>query len=56
MQKGGKIKIFVKSRVAQESADVRYQAFAPFTVPVWVEDDDCGSWVFCRGIRISIAR
>jgi hypothetical protein len=26
------------------SADARYQALAPFTVAVWVEDNDCGSW------------
>jgi hypothetical protein len=32
-----------------ESADARYQAFAPFAVPVWVEDDDCGSWGFLPG-------
>jgi hypothetical protein len=32
-----------------ESADVRYQALASFTIPVWVEDNDCGSWGFFPG-------
>jgi hypothetical protein len=32
-----------------ESADARYQALAPFTVAVWVEDNDCGSWGFLPG-------
>lgn len=31
------------------SADVRYQELAPFIVPVWVEDNDCGSWGFLPG-------
>ncbi len=31
------------------SADARYQALAPFTVAVWVEDNDCGSWGYLPG-------